>query len=172
MPVVQTMIELLTMMLLPAMVVLAGVGDFLTMRIPNWLNVVIALSVFPMAWLAGMPFEVFQWHLVTGTLVLVASFGLFAGGVIGGGDAKLFAATALWMGWPQVVPFLIVTTLAGGVLAVVMKFWQAVRIEHEVKNAAWLKQVIRSNLDLPYGVAIAAGCVATYPQTWWMQSLL
>lgn len=166
------MIELLAMMLFPAMVVLAGIGDFLTMRIPNWLNAAIALAMFPMAWLSGMPFEVFQWHLVMGTVVLVAGFGLFAGGAFGGGDAKLFAAAALWMGWPQVVPFLIATALAGGVLAIVMKFWQAVRIEHEVKNAAWLKQVIRTDLDLPYGVAIAVGCVATYPQTWWMQNLL
>jgi len=166
------MIELLLTVLLPAMVVLAGIGDFFTMRIPNWLNVVIALSVFPVAWLAGMPFEVFQWHLAAGTVVLVMGFGLFAAGVIGGGDAKLLAAVALWMGWPQVVTFLVFTALAGGAIAILMKAWQVVRVEHEVKGATWLKQVLRAKLDLPYGVAIAAGCVVAYPHTWWMQSLL
>lgn len=166
------MIELALLVFLPAMVVLAGIGDFLTMRIPNWLTGAIALAVFPMAWLAGMPFEVFQWHLATGTVVLAIGFGLFAGGVIGGGDAKLMAAVALWMGWPQIIPFLVIMGLAGGALAILMKLWQFVRIEHEVKDVGWLKQVIRTDLDLPYGAAIAAGCVVAYPQTWWMQSLV
>ena len=85
---------------------------------------------------------------------------------------RLLAAVALWMGWPQVVMFLIVTSLAGGALALAMKLWQAVRIAHEVHDIPWFKRAIRAPLDLPYGAAIAVGCVSAYPQTWWMQSLV
>jgi Flp pilus assembly protein protease CpaA len=52
-----------------------------------------------------------------------------------------------------------------------MKAWQMVRIEHEVKGVAWFKHIMRTDLDLPYGLAIAAGAVAAYPQTWWMKTL-
>lgn len=165
------MTALLVTILLPLLVVIGGVFDFLTMRIPNWLNALIALSMLAMALLLGMPLETFGWHLLTGAVVLAVGFGLFAGGFIGGGDAKLLAAVALWMGWPQVVMFLVVTSLAGGALAIAMKVWQAIRIEHTVRDTAWLKRVFRAELDLPYGVAIAVGAVAAYPPSWWMQAV-
>jgi prepilin peptidase CpaA len=104
-------------------------------------------------------------------VMLAAGFGLFAANAIGGGDAKLFAAASLWIGWSQLMPFAIYTALAGGALAIIMKGWQMVRIEHEVKNVAWLKQVIRTDLDLPYGVAIATGALMAFPATFWMQRL-
>jgi len=166
------MIALLAKFLLPLLAVAAGIFDFFTMRIPNWLNAVVALSMVAMAVLMGMPLGIVGWHLLTGAVVLVAGFGLFAGGFIGGGDAKLLAAVALWMGWPQVVTFLVVTALAGGALAIIMKVWQAIRIEHTMRDTAWLKQVFRAKLDLPYGVAIAVGAVVAYPDTWWMQAIL
>ena len=166
------MIALLAKFLLPLLAVAAGVFDFIAMRIPNWLNAAIALSMVAVALLMGMPLHLFGLHLLTGAVVLVLGFGLFAGGFIGGGDAKLLAAVALWMGWPQVVMVLGVTSLAGGALAIAMKAWQAIRIEHTVRDTAWLKQVFRAKLDLPYGAAIAVGAVVAYPDTWWMQAFV
>ena len=55
-------------------------------------------------------------HLAAGALVLVVCFGLFAAGWIGGGDAKLAAATALWFGFEQLLPYLAVAGVVGGVL--------------------------------------------------------
>lgn len=163
------MFDLLLMVLFPFMVIAAAICDVFTMKIPNRLNLAIAGIMLPMALVAGLPAETFMWHLAAGGLMLGLGFGLFAVNVIGGGDAKLFAAAALWVGWSQLVPFLVYTALAGGILAIVAKMWQMVRIEHEVKDVAWLKRVIRSNFDLPYGVAIATGAVAVYPATFWMQ---
>lgn len=163
------MLTTLPLLLLPALVVAAAASDVMTMRIPNWLNAVLALSMVPAALIAGMPLDTLLWHLLTGLLVLGIGFGLFAAGVIGGGDAKLMAAVALWIGWQQVVAFLIITALAGGVLAVAMKLWQAVRVAHEAGGLPWFKRVFRADLDLPYGVAIAAGCLAVYPQTIWLR---
>lgn len=161
------MTDIFLMMFFPSLVVAAGIGDFLTMRIPNWLNLAIALSMPPIALLAGMPLHVLGWHLLAGVVMLVIGFGLFAGRFIGGGDAKLIAAAALWIGWTQLLLFVIITSLAGGVLAILMKLWQLLRIEHQVKDFAWLKQLFRRDLQLPYGAAIAVGAAWVYPLTWW-----
>ena len=165
------MSELVLMSLFPFLVVAAAIADFFTMKIPNRLNLAIAGLMLPVALIAGMPGDVFLWHLAAGGLMLAGGFGLFAANAIGGGDAKLFAAASLWIGWNQLMPFAIYTALAGGALAIAMKAWQLVRIEHEVKDVTWLKRVIRTNLDLPYGVAIATGAVLVYPATFWMERL-
>jgi prepilin peptidase CpaA len=166
------MTDLLILTLFPTLVVAAAIGDVLTMRIPNWLNAATALSVLPMALLAGMPLDVAQWHLLGGAVLLVFGFALFARGFIGGGDAKLMAAVGLWIGWSALLPFVIVMTLAGGALAILYKVGQLVRTDIEVRDVAWLKRVIRADLQLPYGIAIATGALWVYSATWWMKGLI
>lgn len=82
--------------------------------------------------------------------VAVAVFALGAAvfhlNLLGGGDVKLLAAGALWLGAGAVWPFLMVTALAGGALAVAyLALAAAGRAE--------------TGRGLPYGVAIAAGGV-------------
>lgn len=166
------MTDLLVLTLFPTLVIAAAIGDLFTMRIPNWLNGAMALSVLPMAGVAGMPLDVAQWHLLAGAVMLAVGFGLFARGYIGGGDAKFMAAAGLWIGWSALLPFLLVTTLAGGVLAIVMKLRQLVRADREVGDHGWLRRAIRAELDLPYGIAIAVGAVWVYSGTWWMEGLI
>lgn len=165
------MTDLLILVLFPTLVLAAAIGDVFTMRIPNWLNAATALSVVPMAVLAGMPLDVVQWHLLAGVVMLLFGFGLFARGYIGGGDAKLMAAAGLWVGWSALLPFVLVTTLAGGALAIIYKLWQLVRTEHVVRDFAWLRKAIRADLQLPYGIAIAVGAMWVYSKTWWMEAL-
>ena len=68
-------------------------------------------------------------------------------GILGGGDVKLLAAAALWLGAAALMPFLMATALAGGLLAVAFLAWALVRRD-------------RGRVALPYGIAIAAGGVA------------
>lgn len=166
------MTDLLILVLFPTLVIAAAIGDVFTLRIPNWLNAATALSVVPMAVLAGMPLDVVQWHLLAGVVMLLFGFGLFARGYIGGGDAKLMAAAGLWVGWSALLPFVLVTTLAGGALAIIYKLWQLVRTEHVVRDFAWLRKAIRADLQLPYGIAIAVGAMWVYSKTWWMEALI
>ena len=166
------MTDLLILVLFPTLVLAAAIGDVFTMRIPNWLNAATALSVVPMAVLAGMPLDVVQWHLLAGLVMLLFGFGLFARGYIGGGDAKLMAAAGLWVGWSALLPFVLVTTLAGGVLAIVYKLWQLARTEHVVRDFTWLRKALRADLELPYGIAIAVGALWVYSGTWWMEALI
>lgn len=162
------MMSFLGQILLPFLVVAAGISDLMTMRIPNWLNILIALAFFPLALATGLPMEAMLWHGLAAGAVLVVGFGLFSTGYIGGGDAKLLAAAALWIGWAQLPLFLVYTALAGGVLAVIMQGWHMFRVEGEVHEIGWAKRLFSRKIDLPYGIAIAAGAVLAFPGTWWM----
>jgi prepilin peptidase CpaA len=162
------MIALLAQILLPFLVVVAGAHDFFTLRIPNWLNALIALAFFPLALMTGMPMDAMLWHCAAAVVILVVGFGLFSGGFIGGGDAKLLAAAGLWFGWPAVAPFLIYTAIAGGVLALAFQMWSMLKIEQEVREIGWAKRLLNFKADLPYGIAIAAGAILAFPGTWWM----
>ncbi len=166
------MFNLILMSLFPFLVIAAAISDVFTMKIPNWLNLAIAALMVPAALIAGMSGHDLMWNGAAGAVMLAVGFALFATNCIGGGDAKLFAAASLWIGWDQLLPFAVYTTVAGGGLAIVMKAWQMVRFEHEVRDATWLKQVIRADLDLPYGVAIAAGAMIAYPTTFWMHQVM
>jgi prepilin peptidase CpaA len=126
-----------------AMLVSAAL-DIRARRLPNALNLAVALGFLPWAWASGLPWSDFALHLAVGAAVLGLGFGLFAFGVIGGGDAKLGAAVALWIGLSfDLLRFFLVMALAGGVLAMVALAWQA-RTRRRLTQA------------LPYGVAIGA----------------
>jgi prepilin peptidase CpaA len=63
---------------------------------------------------------------------------------MGGGDVKLIGAIALWLPWQAVVMLLVLMSLAGGVLTLAMV------ARHKLARAD-------GKLEIPYGVAIAAG---------------
>ena len=146
----------------------AGIGDFLTFRIPNWLSAAVALAFFPMAWMTGMPLETIGMHAVAGFALLALGFGLFAAGVFGGGDAKLMAAAAMWFGFANISSFLVYTILAGGLLGLAISFWNIVHIDAEVRGIAWFKRFFDFKPDIPYGLAFAAGAAFALPGSWWM----
>jgi prepilin peptidase CpaA len=152
----------------------AAVSDLRSYRLPNWLVAAVA-SLFIVAVAAtGMPLSLALWHALAGTLVLFAGFGLFTAGIVGGGDAKLLAAVALWMGWTKLATFIVFTALAGGALAIVILIWEFFRLHVELTagnpHSSLIKRITSLKPDLPYGVAIAAGACATLPQTWWAAS--
>jgi prepilin peptidase CpaA len=80
---------------------------------------------------------------------------------VGGGDVKLLAAASLWLGWPALLPFLIWTAMAGGILGVVL----ALRI-------LYVRHVRKAPVgtEVPYGIALAAGAIIALPHSGWMLS--
>jgi prepilin peptidase CpaA len=154
--------------LFPFLLVAAGASDFLTYRIPNWLTATTAIAFFPMAFLTGMGGEAILWHAAAGALLLAIGFALFAAGIFGGGDAKLMAAAGLWFGWAQLMPFLVYTALAGGLLAIAVGLWSLFHVEIEIKDYSWSKRWLKVKPDVPYGVAFAVGGILAFPNTWWM----
>jgi prepilin peptidase CpaA len=162
------MIHFLSITIFPVLMIIAGAGDALSLRIPNWLTGLIALLFLPMAYLTGMPLDVFGIHLLTGFGMFFVGFGLFALGLFGGGDAKLIAAAGLWFGWPDIVPFLALTAIAGGILALVIGTWSAISMSTEIHFESWAKRIAGLKPNVPYGYALAIGAILAFPESWWM----
>ncbi len=159
----------------PLLVLAAAISDALTYRIPNLVTAAIVVA-FPLAALLfGMSLSLVMWHVIAGLGVLVVGFGLFASGFIGGGDAKLMAAAALWIGTAALGPFVVYTALAGGALAVGYFAWNVIQthidITSRASEASFVKRLAACKADLPYGVAIGVGAFAVYPHSWWFASL-
>jgi len=85
-------------------------------------------------------------------------------GVLGGGDAKLIPAVALWAGPGTLAAFLFVTAVTGGLIALAMI---AVRRLRPASGGTGESQAGATALQggVPYGFAIAVGglIVATEP---------
>ncbi len=163
------MMHFLSITLFPLLMIVAGAGDALSMRIPNWLTILIAAAFFPMAFITAMPLATFGLHAAAGLGLFVMGFALFSFGVFGGGDAKLLAAAGLWFGWPDFMGFLVMTVLAGGVLAVVVCAWSLVHIDASFKGSSLFKRFGAIKPNVPYGYAFAIGAILAFPQSWWMQ---
>jgi prepilin peptidase CpaA len=88
--------------------------------------------------------------LISAGILLLAGFALFYFRVMGGGDAKLIAAMGFWVGLSHLVPFLLYTAMAGGVVTL------GVVIIHRIR-ARNSDIVERTTPTVPYGVAIAVG---------------
>ena len=147
----------------------AAVSDIRFYRIPNWLSASVAMLFLAAALIFTMPFALIGWHLLAGTVVLLVGFCLFAANIIGGGDAKLLAAAALWAGWTELPSLLFYTALAGGALD---DHPSHAELTAGASPSALLKRAISLRPDLPYGVAIAFGACAFLPRSWWAAGLL
>jgi prepilin peptidase CpaA len=162
------MINFLSISLFPVLMIIAGAGDALSLRIPNWLTLFIAGSFFPLAWATGMPLDVFGLHVLTGVAFFVVGFLLFSFGLFGGGDAKLLAAAALWFGTAQALPFLVFTIFAGGILAILVGIWSMISMDWEIHEIKWTTKLRTLRPNVPYGYAFAIGAILAFPQSWWM----
>lgn len=147
----------------PALVILGGVYDLTTMTIPNWISVALLGAFIPVALMVGLSWQDMAVALGLGFAALVIGIALFAFKVLGGGDAKIMAASALWLGLSGILPFLAVTALAGGALSLLLlgaRKWAPVL---PVVFPDWMKRLLQPKGDIPYGVAIAVGAVLAFP---------
>ncbi|MGA2568465.1 MAG: prepilin peptidase, partial [Pseudolabrys sp.] len=108
--------DVIRLILFPALMAFAASSDLLTMTISNRLSLVLAGGFFLLTLITGMSLGAIGMHLAAAALVLTVCFGFFSMGWIGGGDANLAAATALWFGFDFLLDYLIYASLFGGVL--------------------------------------------------------
>jgi prepilin peptidase CpaA len=148
---------------LPVLVVVAGLTDLTSMRIPNWISATLILAFFPVAFVIGLsPLEV-GLHFGVALLVLAAGMAMFALRIIGGGDAKVMAAASLWLGAAALMPFLIWTAILGGAFSLVLMLGRTWASPHMAGAPAWVSALFRPKGDIPYGVAICGGALMAYP---------
>ena len=142
----------------------AAVSDWRSFRIPNILPAII-LGLFLIAhifwgWSADLWANMFHFAIALNVGMLL--FGL---GWIGGGDAKLYAAIALWFDWTGAVYMVFLTTFAGLALAVTYLLVRVFyRGKHRVSNELSKRKQERR---IPYGVAIAAGAILSAAMLGW-----
>ena len=162
MPLIATALSLV----FPALVLAAAVRDATSFTIPNWISLALA-AVFPAAALAaGVPILTIGLHVAVAAAVLAAGMIMFALRWLGGGDAKLCAAVALWVGWPALINFGVGMGLAGGVLALLLLSMRSTQFRPLVLlGPAWLSRLSEPGQGVPYGVAIAAGALLAFPLT-------
>lgn len=163
------MTNFLSVTVFPLLMIVAGAGDALSLRIPNLLTAGIALLFFPMAALTGMPISMLGLHAGAGIVLFFGGFAMFSLGLFGGGDAKLLAAAGLWFGWPQVLPFLVMSVLAGGILALCVGLWSMVVLSSGIGGGSWVKRLAFIKPNVPYGYAFAVGAILAFPESWWMR---
>jgi len=153
-----------SLVLFASLVVVAGAKDLTSYTIPNWISLAL-LGGFPVLALSlGFSPSQIGVHAGVGFAALLIGMGMFAAGWIGGGDAKLFAAGALWLGWPGAIPYVVFTGLAGGVLTSgLLSLRSPLFRPMALAGPPWMAKLAEPRGDIPYGVAIAVGALAALP---------
>src|SRR5690606_18374911 len=97
--------------------------------------------------------------------VLVAGFAFFAFGWVGGGDAKLAAATVLWVGPKELLPYLVYAALLGGALTLGILAIRRWPLPLMLSKIAWIGRLHDSKGGIPYGIALATAGILVYSRT-------
>ena len=157
--------QALILFVVPALLAMCAGWDLASYTIPNFLPAAL-LAVFVLfALVAGMPPSGIGSHALAGLAGLAIGFALFAFGLIGGGDAKLFATIALWLGFGDLLDFALMTSVFGGALAIVLIGLRNMPMPAALAGHAWLARLHDPRLGIPYGVALAAGALVVFPHT-------
>jgi prepilin peptidase CpaA len=163
--------EAISLTLFPALMAFAASSDLLTMTIANRVSLVLIGGFAAMALLCGLSGAELFSHISAAGAVLVVAFLCFARGWIGGGDAKLAAATALWLGFGHLFDYLVYASLAGGALTLLILQFRHLPLPRILVGRDWAERLHRQGGGVPYGIALAAAALAVYPQTQWMTAL-
>lgn len=163
-------IDTIRLLLFPALMAFAASSDLLTMTISNRLSLALAAGFFLLTLITGMSLHAFALHLAAAAVVLVIAFVFFAKGWIGGGDAKLAAAIALWLGFSHLPEFLVYASLCGGALTLLTIQFRLLPLPAALRRP-WILRLHEKGAGVPYGIALAAAALLVYPQTGWMSTL-
>ena len=159
------MITSVVLLAFPLCLVLAALTDFLEMTIPNRIPIILLGAFFVVAPFVGLTWAGFGLHLLAGLIVFSAGFALFALNVMGGGDAKLLTAAAVWYGLgPSLLSFLVHVAYLGGILTILLLILRA-RSNSVLAMGLPLPHSLIGAKKVPYAIAIGLAGLMTYPQS-------
>lgn len=166
MPPMLALLAAVLVLLFPALVLTAAFSDAISFTIPNWISLAL-LALFPVAGLAvGLPLPTLGLHLAIGFAALLVGMIMFSLRWMGGGDAKLIAAAALWLGWPALLNFILATALAGGGLAILLLALRSAPLRPMIAlGPRWVSRLAEQEQGIPYGLAIAIGALAAFTKS-------
>lgn len=154
-----------TLVLFPALMVFAAFSDLFTMTISNRVSIALTLGFLILALAFHLPLSVIGQHLLCGLSVLVLTFFMFAFRWIGGGDAKLAAATALWLGFDNLLNYGIYAAMLGGALTLGILGLRHWPLPSFLVTQDWIARLHDQDSGVPYGIALAIAGLLLYPET-------
>ena len=164
-------LDIVRLSLFPALMAFAAASDLFTMTISNRVSLALAVGFLALALLGGMEFHDILSHLGAGLTVLVVAFGCFAMGWVGGGDAKVAAAAALWFGFGHLLNYLLYASLFGGALTLLLLQFRQWPLPWQLAGQPWLLKLHAKESGIPYGIALAIGALMIYPETEWIKAV-
>ena len=145
--------------------VLSASMDLLTFTIPNRLCAVLALGYLVFAVLLGGSALDILLNISCALTILIVAFVMFNLGWVGGGDAKLAAATAAWLGWTAILDYGLGAALFGGILTLIILGARRAPLPAVFGRIDWLARLHNANAGVPYGIALAAAGLMQYPNS-------
>lgn len=132
----------------------AMLADLIRLEIPDGVHVAVLVFFGLAALNAGFGWGDILRHVGAATVLFLLGAWLFSLGVWGGGDVKLAAAVALWIGFPGVLQWLLLTSLAGGVLALAILALRHVNRTRPLPPP--IGRLAARTEGIPYAIALAA----------------
>ena len=160
---------------LVTLLIVAGVIDYRTYRIPNWLTLSGAVFGLLYSALGSNVHQGFLWSLGGLGLGLLTMLPMYALRVMGAGDVKLMAMVGTFLGYTGIPLAILCTFIVGGIAALGFALCRGVlgRMLVNIKDIASTAALsvfggMRPTIDmetgtsigrLPYGVSIAVGTI-------------
>jgi prepilin peptidase CpaA len=157
--------DAIRLFLFPALMAFAASSDLFTMTISNRVTLILVGGFFALAFWSGMSPSDALWHVGAAIAVLAVGFLFFARGWIGGGDAKLAAGTALWLGFDHLMAYLLYASIFGGLLTLAIIRFRLMPLPKALADKEWVKRLHQIDGGVPYGIALAAAALMIYPDT-------
>ena len=158
------MLAFLTALIFCGTMIYAAISDLLFMKIHNIACLFLAAAFLVLATLYGLPVKDILLHITAGITVLAICFALFFINAMGGGDAKLISATALWTGFSaSLADYLLISALAGGILTLCILLLRKFIDRSKIEHIPFLYRLSDPKKGIPYGVALAIAGLWIYP---------
>ena len=164
-------LDIARLSLFPALMAFAAASDLLTMTISNRVSLALVAGFLIVALASGMGLSDILLHAGAGAAVLTVAFACFAMGWVGGGDAKVAAAAALWFGFADLMNYLVYASLFGGALTLLLLQFRQWPLPYALAGQTWLLRLHAKESGIPYGIALALGALAIYPETEWVRAI-
>ncbi|MGN6115170.1 MAG: A24 family peptidase [Nitrobacter sp.] len=164
-------LDIARLLLFPALMAFAAASDLVTMTISNRISLLLGAGFVVLALLSGMSLHEMLSHAGAGLAVLAVAFLCFAMGWIGGGDAKVAAAAALWFGFGNLLEYLVYVSLFGGALTLLLLQFRQWPLPAALHGQSWLMRLHSKESGIPYGIALALGALLIYPETDWVKAV-
>ena len=159
------MFDSLALLVFPLLMIFAALADLFTMTIPNRVSLVLIAAYLLLALYLRLPLATVGLHVSCGLAKQALTFTMFQMGWIGGGDAKLDAATALWLGWPALFEYGLAASLIGGALTIAILALRHYDLPEKLLSVGFIAKLAEKNGGVPYGIALALAGLVIYPHT-------